>query len=245
MNKRKKVVVLLVSILIASVIFMLGYWMAKSESNTLVRIDSAPIWAAIHASPSPQTPALQQTIRFSIRSPKTCYVLHEPVEIWTELVNLSDEAVTILKTLHFFTGGGLYHVTALVNGKLNSRQVTAFARGDMLDDYVTLLLGEGAVTRVPNFLDLVGDLDGKPRESSTGQFDLALQYKNWIPNVLDELVLTGNTFLFQVYGDRPVWTGLLESNAITVNIVDAVADCGTTTSSTEIFSPEPTVSGFR
>lgn len=224
---------------------MLGYWIAKSESNTLVRIDPAPIWATIQASPTLQTPALQQTIRFSIRSPKTCYMLHEPVEIWTELVNVSDETVTVMKAIHIFTGGALYGLGPQVNGKPNKALPQVFGRGENSDDYVVLLPGEGSITRIPDFLDLISDLDGKPRESGTGQYDLALQYENWIPNVLDEYVFMYNRFDFQVFADRPVWTGLLQSNTITVVIVDDAANCEKTTSSTQIFSPEPTLSGFR
>lgn len=225
MSKRKKFIIVLDLILIGAVIFMLGYWFAKSESNTLIRINGTVFWATILASTGPQTPVLQNTIRFSIRTNKTCYALHEPVEIWTELVNVGDEPITVMKAIHIFTGGGLYGLDPFVNGKRNSAMIQAFDEGEPWDDYVMLLPGEGSLVRISDFLYVIGDLDDKPKDSTTGQYDFAMEYKNWIPYVVDNQVFTGNRYLFQMYSDRPVWIGVIESNALTITIVDDPAKC--------------------
>ncbi|MBZ0287153.1 MAG: hypothetical protein K8I30_06020, partial [Anaerolineae bacterium] len=142
--------------------------------------------------------------------------------------NVGEEPVTVMKAIHIFTGGSLYGLDPLVNGQPNKAQVMAFERGEKSDDYVTLLPGEGATTRIPDFLSVILELDGQARDSTTGQFDFAMQYKNWIPNVRHKSVFTGSHFLYEVYGDRPVWTGLLESNALTITIVADPAKCDAT-----------------
>jgi hypothetical protein len=228
MSKRKKVVIVLDLILMGAVILMVGYWIAKSESNTLIRLEATAIYATAFAPPIPQ---VQTTIQFSIRTHKTCYTLHEPIEIQAELVNVGEESVTVLKRLHIFTGGGYYGAIPLVNGKPNRRiPLVLDKREDRRDDYVALLPGEGTITHIPNFLDLLDELDGQPSESATGQYDVAMQYWNWIPNVLRnfDFAFVATHFIFEVYGDRPVWTGLLESNHLIITIVDDPAKCGAT-----------------
>ena len=147
------------------------------------------------------------------------------------LVNIGDEPVTVMKTIHIFTNS-LSGLWPMVNGKLKAVQVTAFDKGDPSDNYVMLLPKEGVLIRIPDFLSVFLDLDGQPRERSTGQFEFAMQYKNWIPYILNEFVfprITRNRILYQVYSDRPVWTGILESNSLTITIVEDAAKCSPTT----------------
>ena len=245
-NKRRRLFILLDSILVAAAIFMLGYWFAKSESNTVIRIDLDTIQPTAVA--SPQTPVLQNTIYLSIRPNKTCYMYAEPIGMEVEIANAGDESVTVLKTLHFFTGGIYYGVTPMVNGKPNKALVQTFdERSDRSEDYVTLLPGEGAITHIPNFLNLIFELDGKPRESTTGQYDFAMQYWNWIPYVLHDFVFAGGyRFMFEMYGDRPVWTGRIDSNSLTITIVDHPEDCGTAIPGADFtLYPIPTLSWSR
>jgi hypothetical protein len=205
--------------------FMLGSGSAKPENAALIKLDAATLQQeTTQIKPSPQN-----KISFTIRTQKSCYVVNEPVKTWVEMANLSDGSLRVFKTLPIFTGGILQDVTPFVNGKPNKAQPTALKQPSAVesDYYATLLPNESVVTYIPNFLDLVFDLSGQGKITA-GQYDLALRYKNLLPNVLNQMTITPEgTVQYEVFADQPVWTGILESNHLSITLVDTPEACGT------------------
>ncbi len=85
----------------------------RDTLSPMSRLAVSAVWQTEEAF---QTGDNASVIRLSIHTDKACYLPNEPVQLWIELFNLSNEPVTILKPLRIFNDNAFQGVSTLVNG---------------------------------------------------------------------------------------------------------------------------------
>jgi hypothetical protein len=163
-------------------------------------------------------------LKLSLRTDKPCYLNTEPVHAWVELANIVAQPVTVMKTMRFIVYGLDYGARPLVDGQDASPLITAFGGnlGPLAEEFVVLFPNESVSTYIPDFWSLISPSRNQ-QPIKTGPYQLAIRYNNGNPGPISKVEKQWP--LKVILKDIKAWTGVLTSNAVSIQMVDKLSQC--------------------